>query len=342
MRSGNGRLGFRRQCRSADLRSIGEISRGFEGFIHRKVAKDAKFRKDFNKVQMMGNMAFEAETLAEDLVQVRQIYTDFFQGLSDEGWRVPQKNGDHEWNTREVVAHLGALNQLLQDCIQAALHGEGISDPALPDRFAFERFNRLKIDERIILPVESLQTAFLEALSQSIETARSLRPEDLDCTVALPIYNRPVSVGEMLGIQVFHSGFIHAAQVAEPAGVSPLWTHLPAEVRHRVITRFARALSLLYRQDLGGELRAVLALQVAGEGGGSWYVELSPEVPGSEEGQVVRPDLSLWFRDTATLFRMFTGRLNIIGTILTRRLRIKGDVRLFLRMGKLFSVGARG
>ncbi|HEX6305018.1 MAG TPA: DinB family protein [Anaerolineales bacterium] len=290
----------------------------------------------------MGDKAFEAQTLAEDLTQVRQIYADFFAGLSEEDWRLPQGDGDHEWNTREVVAHLGALNQLLQDSIQAARRGEAISDPALPDRFAFERFNRIKIDERLHMPVETLEGALLEALTQSIETTRSLGPGELDCTVTLPIYNRPISVGEMLGIQVFHSGFIHAAQVAEPAGVPPLWTHLPPEVRHRVITRFARALSLLYRQDLGGELRAVLALQVAGQGGGSWYVELSPEDPGSQEGDAVQPDLRLWFRDTATLFRMFTGRLNILGAILTRRLRIRGDVRLFLRMGKLFSVGQRG
>lgn len=289
----------------------------------------------------MSEMAFEVQTLAEDLMQVRQIYADFFDGLSEEDWRLPQNNGDHEWNTREVVAHLGALNQLLQECIQAALRGEGINDPALPDRFAFERFNRMKIDERLNLPIETLERALLDALTQSIETARSLVPGELDCTVMLPIYNRPISVGEMLGIQVFHSGFIHAAQVAEPAGVPPLWMHMPAEVRHRVITRFARALSLLYRQDLGGELRAVLALQVAGEGGGSWYVELSPEIPNSEEGEAARPDLLLKFRDTATLFRMFTGRLNILGALLTRRLRIKGNVRLFLRMGKLFSVGAR-
>jgi hypothetical protein len=290
----------------------------------------------------MGNMAFDAQILAGDLIQVRQIYTDFFAGLTEEDWRLPQGSGDHEWNTREVVAHLGALNQLLQDSIQAARRGDAISDPALPDRFAFERFNLMKINERLHMPVETLEAALLEALTQSIDTAQSLGPGELDCTVSLPIYNRPISVGDMLGIQVFHSGFIHAAQVAEPVGVPPLWTHLPAEGRHRVITRFARALSLLYRQDIGGELRAVLAIQVAGEGGGSWYVKLSPEDPSSEEGDAVQPDLRLWFRDTATLFRMFTGRLNILGALLTGLLKIKGDVRLFLRMGKLFSVDARG
>jgi hypothetical protein len=290
---------------------------------------------------MTGN-AFDPKTLATDLSCVRNIYADFFAGLTAEDWRLPEKDGGNEWNLREVVAHLSALSQLLQDSVQAALLGEEISDPALPSRFAFSQFNRLKIDERLHLPVEALEACFLEALSQSIDTARKLRPEELDCTVTLPIYNRPVSVGEMLGIQMFHSGLIHAAQVAEPAGVSALWTHLPAYVRHRVITRFTRALSLLYRQDLGGELRAVLAFRVAGEGGGSWHVDVSPEEPRSAEGEVERADLSLWFGDTSVLFKMFTGRLNLLGAVLIGKLRPRGDLRLLFRMGKLFSVDAKG
>lgn len=290
---------------------------------------------------MDGN-AFDAKTLASDLAYVGTIYADFFAGLTAADWRLPEQDGGHEWNLREVVAHLGALSQLLQDSIQAALRGEEISDPALPNRFAFSQFNRLKIGERLHLPAETLEASFLEALSQSIDTARKLSPGELDCTVMLPIYNRPVSVGEMLGIQMFHSGLIHAAQVAEPAGVSPLWTHLSPQVRHRLITRFTRALSLLYRPDLGGDLRAVLAFRVAGEGGGSWHVDVSPEELRSVEGEVERADLSLWFRNTSVLFKMFTGRLNLLGAVLTGKLRPRGDLRLLFRMGELFSVDAEG
>jgi hypothetical protein len=71
----------------------------------------------------------------------------------------------------------------------------------------------------------------------------------------MPIYNRPVKIVEAIGIIMFHAGLHHSAQVAEPVGVPPLWKQLSPEIRHRVIGRVMRALSLLYRCDLGGDLR---------------------------------------------------------------------------------------
>lgn len=283
--------------------------------------------------------AFAAGTLASDLTRVHQIYSDFFSGLAAADWQYPGKDGE-EWNLREVVAHLSALTELGQDSVEAALRGEAIAFPGLTSRFEFSRFNRQKIDERLHLQPEELSAAFLDALARSIETATNLAPDQLDCTVDLPIYNRPIRVGELLGIQVMHPGLTHAAQVAEPAGVPPLWTQLGPAVRHRTIERVMRALSLLYRQDLGGELCAVLLFQIGGEGGGQWHVTLSPQNPRSAAGPAAQADLTLSFRDTDLFCRMFTGRLNLLGVLLTRRLRPRGDLRLFLRFRTLFSVDA--
>jgi hypothetical protein len=69
---------------------------------------------------------------------------------------------------------------------------------------------------------------------------------------AMPIYNRPAKISEVLGIIMIHAGLFHSAQVAEPASVPPLWTQLSPDIRHRVIGRTMRALSLRYRHDLGG------------------------------------------------------------------------------------------
>src|SRR5262245_59651189 len=95
-----------------------------------------------------------------------------------------------------------------------------------------------------------------------------------DLTAPMPIYNRPVKIVEALGIIVMHAGLIHAAQVAESAGVSPLWTQLSPEIRHGQIGRVMRAFSLLYRPDIGGSLRASLIFRVGGPGGGEWHVDL--------------------------------------------------------------------
>jgi hypothetical protein len=50
---------------------------------------------------------------------------------------------------------------------------------------------------------------------------------------------------ERLSIIMFHAGLHHTAQVVEPAGLPPLWITLQSDIRHRVIGRVMRALSLL-------------------------------------------------------------------------------------------------
>jgi uncharacterized protein (TIGR03083 family) len=283
---------------------------------------------------------YHPTTLASDIAQVRRIYAEFFAGLAPEDWRYPTQNGDQEWNLRQVAAHLGSLTQLGQDCAQAALKGEPAPIPQGMTRYEFNRFNRQQIEERLPLPVERLRADLLGALAQSIEMARSLSADELGRTVELPIYNRPIRAAELLGIQVVHPGLTHGAQIAEPAGRPPLWTHLPQQMLPRLIGRMIRALSLLYRSDLAGDMRATLVLKVAGPGGGSWRLGLSPDHPGSTLGDAPQPDLSWWFRDTATFCRMFTGRLNPFKGLLLGRMKLRGDLRLFLRFKTLFSVDA--
>lgn len=290
----------------------------------------------------MNDNAFTPEHLAADLTRVHEIYTDFFSGLSPADWRYPPADGDGEWNLREVVAHLGALTQLGQESVEAALRGQPIAFPGLNSRFHFSRFNRGQIDARLDSSPQTLVATFLTALSRSINTATTLSPRERACTVNLPIYNRPIRVDELLGIQVMHPGLTHAAQVAEPAGVPPLWTQMEAPMRHRTIGRVARALSLLYRQDLGGNLEAVLLFRAGGEGGGQWHVILSPHHPSSAAGDPGQANLTFSFRDTALLCQMFTGRLNLLRALFTRCLRLHGDLRLFLRFRSLFSVDAAG
>lgn len=156
----------------------------------------------------------------------------------------------------------------------------------------------------------------------------------------MPIYNRPVALAEALAIIMFHAGLHHSAQVSEPAGLPPLWRQLGPAVRHRVIGRVLRAFSLLYRADLAGDLRAVIAFHIDGPGGGRWFVDLSPSAASSAEGVVSRPTLTIQMRNTDVFCRMLTGRLNLPLALLTGRLRLRGDLRLFPRMGSLFSVDA--
>jgi hypothetical protein len=284
---------------------------------------------------------YDPSTLASDLARVQQIYTNFFSKVTPADWDRPARGGNHEWNLHETVAHLSGLTAVGQRGIEAALRSEVFSVPGLTNRFEFNQFNRQEIDKRLALPREALCNSLLQMLCQLGDLARQLGPAEMHRTSSMPIYNRPVTVAETLGILMFHTGLHHSAQVAEPIGIKPLWTQLDPEIRHRVIGRVVRALSLLYRYDLGGDLRAVIAFKISGEGGSNWHVDISPEGTQSAGGAADHADLTLRLRDTTVFCEMFTDRLNLPLALLMGRLRLSGNLRLFPRMGSLFSVDAQ-
>jgi hypothetical protein len=289
----------------------------------------------------MTSTAFEGRWLAADLQRVHDIYAAFFSTVTDVNWDRPVKGSAHEWTLHETMAHLCGLIAVGQRGIQAALTDEPLSVPGLTNQFEFNQFNRQEIDARLALPRAALCQTLLEKLGQLIDVAQRLNAAELKRTATLPIYNRPVTIAETLGILMFHTGLHHSAQVAEPVGVPPLWHQLESEVRHRVITRVMRALSLLYRFDLGGDLRAAFAFRIGGEGGGDWAVRVAPDHAEALEGEVGPASLTIKLSNTDIFCQMFTGRLNLPLALLTGRLRLSGNLRLFPRFGSLFSVDAR-
>lgn len=287
------------------------------------------------------NETFNPIILANDTDEVRRIYASFFNGLSDRDWQKPVKGWPKEWNLQETVAHLCALNGHGLQSIQAALRGEIYTFPRLENRYQFNAFNREGIDAHLHLPRQVLCEKLLGILEQSAAIVRNLPPEQTETATQMPIYNRPVKVVEALGIIMFHTGLHHTAQVAEPAGVAPLWNQLSPEIVHRTIGRVMCALSLLYRYDLGGDLRTVIAFSVEGSGGGNWQVSVSPEQAVALEGISARPGLTITLRDIATFCQMFTGRVNLSLALLTGQIKLHGNLRLFSRFGTLFSVDTR-
>lgn len=286
------------------------------------------------------DQTFDPLTLADDLCEVQRIYANFFAGLDGADWERPVKGSPQEWNLHETVAHLCALNGAGLEGVQAALQGEAYVFEGLENRYQFNAYNRQGIDAHLPLSTEGLRRELLGILEQAAQIAGSLEPEQAEIATAMPIYNRPVKILEALSVIMFHTGLHHTAQVAEPAGVPPLWVHLSQDIRQRIIGRVMRALSLLYRYDLGGDLQAVIAFRVDGPGGGSWYVKVSPEATASGNGIPEAPRLTLHLRNTDIFCRMFTNRMNLPVFLLTGRMKLRGDLRLFTRFGTLFSVDA--
>ena len=288
------------------------------------------------------NTTFDPQALADNLTEINRIYSRFFATLDESSWDKPAKGGPREWTLHETVAHLCALHGTGLKSVKHALRGKPYIYVGLDNRYQLNAYNRKGIDDHLHIPMKDLYAKFLDIHNEAACIARDLRPDQVGLlTSQMPFYNRPVSIVEALGIMTFHAGLIHTAQVAEPAQVPPLWEQLSPEIRHRLIGRVMRVFTLLYRRDIGGSLNATLVFRVDGLGGGEWYVKLSPEVSTSGEGVVDRPNLVIRLRDTSVFCQMLTGRFNLPLGLISRRMKLRGDLRLFLRMDTLFSVDAR-
>jgi hypothetical protein len=287
------------------------------------------------------NTTFDSQTLADDLCEVHRIYARFFATLDESRWDKPAKGGPKEWTLHETVAHLCALNGAGLESIKHGLRGEPYTFSGLDNRYEFNAFNRRGIDEHLDMPVRELCAELLDILSEAASITRNPQPGQAELTVQMPIYNRLVKIPEALSIMMIHAGLFHSAQVTETAGLPPLWIQLSPEMRHRVIGRVMRAFSLLYRHDIGGPLRATLVFRIDGPGGGEWHVDLSPQTATSGEGVVERPGLVIHLRETAVFCKMLTSRLNLPIALISGNMKLRGDLRLFLRMETLFSVDAK-
>jgi len=286
-------------------------------------------------------MTFDPQTLADDLSEVHGIYARFFTRLDETSWDKSVKGSPKEWDLHETIAHLCALNGAGLESVKHTLRGESYTFSGLDTRYAFNAYNRKGIDDHLDISMKELCAELLDILNSAASIARDLRPVQAELTAQMPIYNRPVRIVEALSIIMIHTGLFHSAQVAEPAGLPPLWTQLSPQIRHRVIGRVMRAFSLLYRRDIGGPLRTTLVFRVDGPGGGEWYVKLSPEAATSGEGAVDHPGLVIRLHATDVFCQMLTGRFNLPIGLISRKMKLRGDLRLFLRMNKLFSVDAR-
>ncbi len=287
------------------------------------------------------NEIFDHQTLANDLSEVRRIYADFFARLDEVDWETPVKGSPKEWNLHETIAHSVALNGAGLESVKHTLHGEPYIFAGLDDRYKFNAYNRHGIDDHLNIPMKELCAQLLDILDQAADIARSLQPGQGELTAQMPIYNRPISIVEALSIIVFHAGLVHTAQAAEPAGLPPLWMQHSPGFRHRVIGRTMLPFSLLYRGDIGGSLRATLVFRINGPDGGEWYVNVSPDSQTWGEGMVEHPRLVIRLRETSVFCQMLTSRFNLPLAWIRGDMKLRGDLGLFLRMNKLFSVDAK-
>jgi hypothetical protein len=280
---------------------------------------------------------FDPQGLATDLLEVKRIFAAFFAARSPADWQRQTEPNGHGWTLRETVAHLEALGQAYQQAVEASLVSQPWHLPGVGQRTDFTAWNQRQLAMRAERPIGEICDAFLNGLQQAAACVTGLPPAALHEKIAFPFYQRPITIGELFGAQAAHPGLVHAAQVVHGQGVPPLWSQSAPEMMQRQITRTFHLMSLTYWPERGGNLRAALAVRAAGQGGGSWYVTMSPDGSDVGEGRLNKATLRMWFRNPDALCRAFTLQVSPLRTLLTAQAFAWGDWRLGLRLTGLFS-----
>lgn len=279
--------------------------------------------------------AFTSYTLAADFLELREILAGSLARIKDEDWARRTDHRPGGWTVRQTLAHLEAVAHTYNSVVLAGLDGRLVSIPNLARRSDLKTANALAIEARAGIPPAQLCQSLLDALSQAAHIAAPLGPEQLGRLVEVPFFGATPTVAELLGASLIHAGIIHGAQIAVRG--RPIWIFFQPGMMRRQLTRFFHAMGLSYWPERGGDLHATLGFRVTGQGGGSWIVRAQPSGGSGKIGVVRTTDASLEFASADLLCRVMTFQTRAWRHVLTRRLRLRGNLRLITRLGKLFT-----
>ncbi|MEI7769069.1 MAG: maleylpyruvate isomerase N-terminal domain-containing protein [Chloroflexales bacterium] len=281
--------------------------------------------------------AFAAYTIASDLLELREIYAGHIQRIPGDAWAQRTERRPSGWTLLETLAHLDAVASVFNTSVRLALAGQPISIPGLAQRTDLPAANRAAINERLPQGPAELTKSFLGILADTASLAARLNPQQLALRVKTPYYGAEPSLAEIFGAALIHAGVIHGAQVAAATRGQPIWSFYSPGIMRRQLTRAFHAMGLAYWPERGGSLHATLAFNVEGHGGGSWYIRVDPSGGEGHIGTVRTADVILSFASADLLCRTLTLQAGILRSVITRRLRLSGNLRLAARMFQLFT-----
>ncbi|WP_165774758.1 maleylpyruvate isomerase N-terminal domain-containing protein [Candidatus Viridilinea mediisalina] len=279
--------------------------------------------------------AFTAYTLANDFLELREIFAGSFERMKAEDWQRRSERRAQGWTRRQALAHVTAVTEAYNQAISTALAGEPVVIPGMSERSDLKAFNEAAIEARAELTVEALTTTFLDALSESASLVAPLSLKEMVHHVPLPHLSSVPTIGEMFGSSLAHAGIIHGAQLALTRA-RPIWIYFQPGMMRRQITRFVHLLGLNYWPERGGDLHATIAINIAGQGGGSWLIRISPSGGQGKIGRARTNDVTFSFNSADLFCRIMTFQSSAWRPLLLRRLRVAGQLGLARRVPHFF------
>ncbi|WP_129670723.1 SCP2 sterol-binding domain-containing protein [Candidatus Chloroploca sp. Khr17] len=282
--------------------------------------------------------AFTSVTLAADLLELRDIYHGTFERTRDEDWLRRLGRNAEGWTRREALAYVEAMTHTYHLAILATLGGAPLIIPGLNDIDELSTFARQQIEARAEATEAELIASLETAFSEIARIVGQLGPEELGRTQAVPWMTSVPTVAELAGAVLANAGVLYGLHLAL-ARSRPTWLYFSPGMMRRQMTRLIHLIGLSYRSNQGGELYATIGLNIAGQGGGSWFVRISPEGGMGKIGLARTTDVTLEIASADLFCRLVLGQASSWQHWLRRTLRIKGNLRLARRLPALLIPG---
>lgn len=279
--------------------------------------------------------AFTSYTLAADFLELREIYAGTFERMKEEEWGRRTERRPEGWTRRQALAHVDAVAHTYNRAIEAGLEGRPVEVAGMAQRSDLKAANQAAIEARAELPVADLAASFLGALEGAARLAATLEADGMGRLVPVPFFGTTPTVAELFGCSLAHAGIIHGAQLAL-ARSRPIWIYFQPGMMRRQITRFIHNFALAYWPERGGGLHATIGFNIAGQGGGSWFVRVGPGGGVGKIGLARTNDVTFTVAGSDLFCKLMTYQTSVWRPLALRQLRVSGNLRLARRLPELF------
>ena len=264
---------------------------------------------------------------------------DAFSQLDDDDWQCRIRS--IPWSAKDYLGHL-VTNQEMEILPMTSqnIAGQAVDIPGLRSRTDINEYNQRCVDSVRDLSAQELLPRFQAAFQTHIDMLKGLSEEDLQRPGHNPGLSRPATIAHM-----FSMGFLHLPlhyqdirRIIRRRRHLPHWMEVspPDEVREALGEAFA-IMPHFYWPERGGDLRATYLFDLEGEGGGQWTLAIAEGQCTAEEGSPDKADI-VFHTKPAYWLDLQIKDLNPLWAVLTRRLSLKGNRGLALRLEKLFQI----
>ncbi|MEM6284563.1 MAG: hypothetical protein AAF787_20405 [Chloroflexota bacterium] len=283
-------------------------------------------------------MHFTTQQYTDDFTEFESALAEFLHHVPADGWKNPTGTRDRDWTLHEALAHVVSVARLFNEAITAALTETPLFLPNFTQREHLQEWNMVQIAALVKTSPAELISMLFKELNVARDHAKTLSPQQMAMTVAVPVYNRPLTVRDLIDFQLSHAGNVHAAQLPRAIGAPPLWTRYSDPLTQRQLDRFIRHFTVAYWHTLAPELYVKINMLVQHENeGGAWHLVAAPDGGLAGEGTLPDADYTVTFVDASTLFGVFTVAVPLKEALSSGAMTTSDDWRKVFKVLRYFS-----